>query len=116
MADHAHEHRTGGSRADVRPDARACLDAHGDHSDAAAAAETVKDPVCGMDVDPRTSKHRAHHDGKAFHFCSGRCKAKFETDPRRYLADRGKPVAESTPDDALYTCPMHPEIRHVGPG
>ena len=33
----------------------------------------VKDPVCGMDVDPTMSKHRAEHVGQTFHFCSARC-------------------------------------------
>ena len=46
----------------------------------------VIDPVCGMTVDPATSKHQSMHDGQAFHFCCGGCKAKFEAEPARYLA------------------------------
>lgn len=46
----------------------------------------VIDPVCGMTVDPATSKHQSVHDGQAFHFCCGGCKAKFEAEPARYLA------------------------------
>ena len=46
----------------------------------------VIDPVCGMTVDPATSKHQSMHDGQTFHFCCGGCKAKFEAEPARYLA------------------------------
>ncbi|NYT73907.1 YHS domain-containing protein, partial [Halomonas sp. QX-2] len=37
----------------------------------------VKDPVCGMDVDPHTSRHRANHAGKTWYFCSEKCQDKF---------------------------------------
>jgi Cu+-exporting ATPase len=43
------------------------------------------DPVCGMTVDPATSKHRSTYEGRTFHFCCGGCKAKFEAEPARYL-------------------------------
>jgi len=46
----------------------------------------VIDPVCGMTVDPATSKHQSVHDGQTFHFCCGGCKARFEAEPARYLA------------------------------
>ena len=75
---------------------------------------TVRDPVCGMTVDPLTSKHRFEHRGKTFHFCSAGCRAKFAADPARYL-DRSLPKA-AAPDGAIYTCPMHPQIRQIGPG
>lgn len=76
---------------------------------------SVKDPVCGMSVDPHTSKHRAVHNGTEHHFCSARCREKFEADPERYLAP--KPAQPSTGGPgAIYTCPMHPEIRQEGPG
>ncbi|MBT2142795.1 MULTISPECIES: heavy metal translocating P-type ATPase [unclassified Rhodanobacter] len=87
--------------------------AHHDHHDH-AHARTVKDPVCGMDVDPLTAKHRAEHDGHAYHFCSARCREKFVANPPAYLGDRPAPPA--APPGTIYTCPMHPEIRQVGPG
>jgi Cu+-exporting ATPase len=87
--------------------------AHHDHHDH-APARTVKDPVCGMDVDPLTAKHRAEHDGHAYHFCSARCREKFVADPSAWLEDRPAPPA--APPGTIYTCPMHPEIRQVGPG
>ncbi|MDW2981084.1 heavy metal translocating P-type ATPase [Rhodanobacter sp. KK11] len=79
-----------------------------------AYARTVKDPVCGMDVDPLTAKHRAEHDGHAYHFCSARCREKFVAGPLAWLEDRPAPPA--VPPGTIYTCPMHPEIRQVGPG
>jgi Cu+-exporting ATPase len=71
------------------------------------------DPVCGMKVNPATSRHRHDHAGTAYHFCSNGCREKFATDPAKYLSPE---PAEPAQSDAIYTCPMHPEIRHVGPG
>jgi Cu+-exporting ATPase len=88
--------------------------AHHHHQDHPAAAATVQDPVCGMSVDPATSKHRFEHRGETFHFCSARCREKFAADPAKYLENRAP--AQDAPAGAIYTCPMHPEIRQVGPG
>ena len=96
----------------------ACHHAHG-HTHAAAdrpadpGARDI-DPVCGMTVDPATSKHRFEHHGRTFHFCSAGCRTKFSADPEKYL-DRSAPAPAVVPD-AIYTCPMHPEVRQVGPG
>jgi Cu+-exporting ATPase len=76
-------------------------------------AHTVKDPVCGMEVDPHTAKHRTEHEGRPYYFCSAGCKTKFEADPQKYLSPR---AAEPVRAGAIYTCPMHPEIRQEGPG
>ncbi|TAJ74796.1 MAG: heavy metal translocating P-type ATPase [Phenylobacterium sp.] len=75
---------------------------------------TVLDPVCGMTVDPATSPHHAQHEGRNFHFCSAGCRTKFVGDPKRYLEKDRAPAP--APAGAIYTCPMHPEIRQVGPG
>ncbi len=82
--------------------------------EASTATGSVRDPVCGMDVDPASAKHRASHGGEQFYFCSAGCKAKFEADPERYLGAR--PAPEPMPAGTIYTCPMHPEIQQVGPG
>ncbi len=82
------------------------------HNEAPAAAGAT-DPVCGMSVDPGTAKHSAEHQGQTYYFCSNGCKTKFAADPEKYLKPREpEPVIEG----AIYTCPMHPEIRQVGPG
>jgi len=81
---------------------------------AAADAPLAKDPVCGMTVDPATAKHRAEHDGRTYSFCSDGCRGKFAADPAKYL--NPPPPAAPPPAGTIYTCPMHPEIRQVGPG
>ena len=82
------------------------------------AASTI-DPVCGMTVNPAHSAGSSEHNGKAYHFCSKGCLAKFEADPEKYLHPRAAaPVEEMPPAgaNAEYTCPMHPEVRQPGPG
>jgi P-type Cu+ transporter len=88
---------------------------HSHHDHHAPAATTVRDPVCGMTVDPATSKHRFDYRGETFHFCSAGCRTKFAADPVSYLEKDGRPKA-AVPEGTIYTCPMHPEIRQVGPG
>src|SRR5579864_4978878 len=113
---HTDEKHAGCSAAPVVAPAMACCSghAHHDHPHHAPAATTVHDPVCGMSVDPATSKHRFDHAGATFHFCSAGCRTKFAADPEKYLApDVREPEA---PAGTIYTCPMHPEIRQVGPG
>ena len=78
-------------------------------------ANTATDPVCGMKVDPHTAKHRATHEGRPYYFCAARCKTKFEANPEQYLAREKAKPAPAKPG-AIYTCPMHPEVRQSGPG
>jgi P-type Cu+ transporter len=78
-------------------------------------SDLAKDPVCGMSVDPATAEHRREHRGETYWFCSGGCARKFEAAPEDYLK-RERPAAKSARADAIYTCPMHPEIEQVGPG
>ena len=75
----------------------------------------VKDPVCGMDADPHTAKHRAEHAGRTYYFCSATCRTKFMANPSKYLEPEAAPSA-LVPEGAIYTCPMHPQIRQAGPG
>ena len=81
----------------------------------------LKDPVCGMPVTPQ-SEHSLEHAGQSVYFCSAGCKAKFELNPAKYLlpppvGQVGKPVStEAAAAGALYTCPMHPEVRQDRPG
>ena len=88
------------------------------HHDRAVEPErTVKDPVCGMTVDPATTAHHHELAGTTYHFCSAGCRTKFIADPHRYLHPTAEAVAaEDVPEGAIWTCPMHPEIRQVGPG
>ena len=70
------------------------------------------DPVCGMTVKPE-SPHASDLDGIHYRFCSAKCKTKFDAEPARYL---GQKQEEPVDSGAEYTCPMHPEIRQIGPG
>lgn len=82
---------------------------------AAEPGTRMKDPVCGMDVDPHRTQHRAEHGGRTYYFCAAGCRTKFLADPERYLSP-AEAKAEPVQPGAIYTCPMHPEIRQVGPG
>ena len=85
---------------------------HGCHHNHALAGRAV-DPVCDMTVDPHNVTHRADYQGHTYYFCSAGCRTKFISNPQKYLDLRQpEPVAEGT----IYTCPMHPQIRQVGPG
>ncbi|SDO20111.1 Cu+-exporting ATPase [Lutimaribacter pacificus] len=48
------------------------------------AQEIIRDPVCGMTVDPEAGKPAAEHDGHTYHFCSEGCRDKFLADPEAY--------------------------------
>jgi heavy metal translocating P-type ATPase len=72
------------------------------------------DPVCGMKAAANPEKS-ATHDGQTYYFCSTGCVTKFNADPLRYLSPETRSV-ETGPVDALYTCPMDPEIQQIGPG
>ena len=86
----------------------------------------MKDPVCGMNVDPITTVHRHEYNGQTYFFCSHRCLEKFRTEPVRYLVPApGHPTQSaqshhtplpSVDKGQLYTCPMHPEVRQRGLG
>src|SRR5690242_5766190 len=68
-----------------------------------------------MRVDPAKSAHRHAYSARIYHFCSARCRARFAQEPETFLAKRaGKP--QTAPAGAIYTCPMHSEIRAPAPG
>ncbi|MBX8785006.1 heavy metal translocating P-type ATPase [Ochrobactrum sp. GRS2] len=83
---------------------------HGDHDH----GNKVKDPVCGMMVDPAAGKPHMAYKGHEYHFCSDSCHGKFKADPEKYLTAQ----SATTPaiKGAQYTCPMHPEVIRDEPG
>jgi Cu+-exporting ATPase len=111
---------------------------------APAEPERAKDPVCGMTPFVAIAKAKGNHtvyQGKDYYFCSASCKAKFEAEPERYLSAPAPHAAHedkmpvsgegaccdhdhhaapkpqpANAKDILYTCPMHPEVRQMGPG
>ncbi len=90
--------------------AQACC--HGDHE----GPSKVKDPVCGMMVDPATAKHQAEHAGERYFFCNPRCREKFVAAPDIYLDPKAAAPKAPVKPGAVYTCPMHPEVQQIGPG
>jgi Cu+-exporting ATPase len=77
---------------------------------------TARDPVCGMTVDPHATAHRHHHAGRAYYFCSAGCLQKFAAAPDRYIEPSQAKAPARLPEGTIYTCPMHPQVRQVGPG
>jgi Cu+-exporting ATPase len=103
--------------------------------DLSKPATVVKDPVCGMSVNPSTAKHRLEHAGKPYYFCCGHCAEKFKADPEKYLTQSMPPrsadlvtlgmpamrpaaaaVKPSTAKPGNYVCPMCPQVRESKPG
>ena len=78
-------------------------------------ASRVKDPVCGMTVDPG-GPHRTVHDGRTYVFCGPGCRAKFESDPARFVSSPEPAGPPGVTPPGEHTCPMHPEVRRPGPG
>ncbi len=105
----------------------------------------MKDPVCGMTVDPEKAAAKREHGGKTYYFCSVRCAERFSNEPGKFLAAPGSAgmdggsAAKSTAanlektsspklgttetagaapggEGVRYTCPMHPQIVQIGPG
>ncbi len=75
----------------------------------------MKDPVCGMTVTPGDATGSLDHAGRTYLFCSDRCLDKFRAEPDRYLPQHPHiPSIQSSA--AVYTCPMHPEVRQEQPG
>lgn len=80
--------------------------------------QAVKDPVCGMTVDPARSKGSFEFEGRTYYFCSPHCLEKFRQQPEKYLPDGREEEKRRAvePAGVIYTCPMHPEVRQESPG
>ena len=86
-----------------------------EHASLSANPGPEIDPVCGMTVDPATAEWKTDYKGKTYFFCAGSCRTKFIANPKKYLAEDTS-AAEPVAEGAIYTCPMDPEIRQIGPG
>src|SRR6516164_2096541 len=92
---------------------------HGHHHHGHAAptdSAGVIDPVCGMSVNPDTSKHNFDHNGKTFRFCCAGCRDEFAANPGKYLHGAEPALPPPAPPGAVWTCPMHPEVQQDHPG
>ncbi len=89
---------------------------HENHSETPQAT-SVKDPVCGMNVDPAHPRGGTHaHFGETFYFCNPKCRAKFAAEPDKYFRNKAPASTASTPPGTAYVCPMDPEVRKERPG
>ena len=96
--------------------------------------DQLKDPVCGMDVTKDSNFHFSYQH-QSYYFCSDRCLGKFQASPNAYLSENTHlhnhsehssdhsdeyscchSHSSNAPANAIYTCPMHPEIRQQGQG
>src|SRR5579864_2147766 len=103
-----------------------------------------RDPVCGMNVNPATTKHVYVHSGQTYYFCCARCVEKFAAEPSGYLnkpvssglvmlgmpatkpassdtsvsLTKLQPALKPSPGGAApaYVCPMCPKVREAKPG
>jgi YHS domain-containing protein len=57
-------------------------------------ANTVKDPVCGMDIDPKTAAGKSEYQGQTYYFCSQGCKKSFDKEPEKYIGKQSSAHAE----------------------
>lgn len=78
-------------------------------------ATHATDPVCGMTVLIEGARHVFKQGSDTYYFCSSGCEAKFARNPESYLKPAPPPVILKN-DGRIYTCPMHPEVTHQGPG
>ena len=83
------------------------------------------DPVCHMNVMPETAAGKYDYKGKTYYFCSPRCVERFRANPDQFLRGQGGsplvPLVPQSRDEGaaagqMFTCPMHPEVRQIGPG
>ncbi|HTQ40253.1 MAG TPA: heavy metal translocating P-type ATPase [Pirellulales bacterium] len=108
-----------------------------------AGGEKVRDPVCGMLIDPARAAGKFEYQGQTYYFCNPGCLKKFQAQPDVYLSSvpvasgpqlsvlqpaRGiavhalhphpspLPKGEGAKASVQFTCPMHPEVRQNGPG
>ncbi len=106
-----------------------------EHQHEVAAGSAARDPVCGMNVDPATAKHRREFQGKTYYFCCSHCADKFAANPESHLVSKpvaggwvqlggikagpaGKPPSTCVPPQTpamTYVCPMCPEVHETKP-
>jgi Cu+-exporting ATPase len=115
-----------------------------DHGSNTSDIGQARDPVCGMTVERAKTPYKHVHAGETYYFCSAGCVKKFQADPAKYVAGAietaaaglvqigqagagpapsavrgasGSPAAGSGAAQGVpYTCPMHPQVRKMGPG
>lgn len=79
---------------------------HAAHHHGHIRSDIQTDPVCGMNVDPETAKHKTSYKKENYYFCAENCLKKFKADPEQYLSPQEEKIIVK---GAIYTCPMAPD-------
>src|SRR5574341_496681 len=74
----------------------------------------VIDPVCKMTIEAKEAAATSTYKGETYYFCSKPCKQDFDKVPESFLGE--KATFKAPQSTAEHTCPMHPEVRQIGPG
>jgi Cu+-exporting ATPase len=74
------------------------------------------DPVCKMRVLPETAAAKWDYKGTTYYFCNPRCRDRFQANPESFLSPGIPSAPKSEESNAMYVCPMDPEVRQKGPG
>jgi P-type Cu+ transporter len=76
-----------------------------------------------MQVDPGKAAGSSEYHGQTYYFCGTGCLNKFQSNPTHFLEPPSpsnvvaeSPISAPAQTGFEYTCPMHPEIRQIGPG
>ena len=84
---------------------------HRHHPQADQLDAVVKDPVCGMRIDPSSAAGKHDYRENRYYFCNLNCLKRFEEDPEKFLGTNRDLKASMMPTDTReYTCPMDPEV------
>ncbi len=80
-----------------------------------AESELVRDPVCGMMIEPQDAVSHQEYKGQTYYFCNPSCAKRFAAEPQKFLEPKGQ-SASAAGQNVEYACPMDPEVHKRGPG
>jgi Cu+-exporting ATPase len=69
-----------------------------------------------MEVTPEDAAGSYQYQGQEFYFCNESCLEQFQSNPQQFLSPPSQRIAPPADTGAIYTCPMDPEVRQLGPG
>ncbi|MGI8770777.1 MAG: heavy metal translocating P-type ATPase [Acidobacteriaceae bacterium] len=79
-------------------------------------AELVRDPVCGMMIEPQDAVSNQAYKGQTYYFCNPSCAERFAASPDEFLSPREERRGIPAQQGAEYICPMDPEVHKTRPG
>ncbi len=81
-----------------------------------AEPELVRDPVCGMMIEPQDAVDHQEYKGQTHYFCNPSCAKRFRAGPQAFLKRKDPQPVSSAQEHVEYICPMDPEVHKLGPG